>query len=215
VKDAKIVFGLKFSDFKKTPDLNLGDSKLDRLSQASQAFLVKGLQKFTETFPEDQSIKTTFDGFKGNDFNMNSHIEYFFRSVVMVGFENGVFVSGEETAFDCLGEFKGCHDLVVYRDERPVIICSFARTGEKSKGLGMEKAFCSNLFELYSQYWKAPGNDVFGCISDLNNWIFLKYDGKKFYRTHRIYKLALHNTAVVSLAIKILNILESRINLIN
>ena len=214
-KDAREVFGLKFTKLDNVTNFDLGDSKLDKLSSTSQVFLVKSLTKYCSTFPEDQTMKKVFDEFKGNPENMARHIDFYIRSIIMTSYETGVYASNDLAFFNSEGQYKGNHDLTVFKGTKPVLICRYAKEVEGVRGFPLENAFCSNLFELYAEYWKDPVQPIFGCVTDLNNWIFLKYDGERFARTHRIYKFALHNTAILSLAIKILNILETKPFIIN
>lgn len=208
--EAKEIFGLKFDKPASIKNLELGDSNINKLSPESQTFLSGALSKYTLTFPEPERLTKSFDSFQGNDSNMSSQIEFYLRSVIMVGYEKGVSISLDEAFFNTEGKYKGNHDLTISKQDRAVIVCRFAKKIEDKKFHPIDSALSSIVFELYEEYWKNPQREVFGCVSDLNNWIFLKYNGIEFFRTHRVYKLALHNTAIVSLAIKILNILEEK-----
>lgn len=209
-KEAKDIFGLQFDKPDTMKNLELGDSKLDKLSVPSQGFLVGVFSKYASTFPEGQSIGKTFDSFQGNESNMKSQIEFYLRSVVMAGYESGVYISSDEPFVTMDGKYKGNHDLVVSNKDLPTIVCRYAKEVEGKKYHPIELAQSGIVFEIYEQYWKNPQRDIYGCVSDLNNWIFFKYDGNQFFRNHRVFKLALHNTAIVSLGIKILNILDAK-----
>ena len=209
-KEAYDIFGLEFDKQDKIKNLELGDSKLDKLSVPSQGFLVGAFSKYASTFPEGQNIGKTFDSFQGNESNMKSQIDFYLRCVVMAGYDSGVYISSDEPFVTLDGKYKGNHDLVVFKKDLSTILCRYAKEVEGKKFHPIELAQSGIVFELYEHYWKNPQSDVYGCVSDLNNWIFLKYDGNQFYRTHRVFKLALHNTAIVSLAIKILNILDAK-----
>lgn len=208
--EAKEIFGIKFDKPSYIKNLELPDSKIDKLSVESQNFLSAAFSKYALTFPEDERLGKTFDSFQGNESNMSSQIEFYLRSVIMVGYEKGVSLSLDEAFFNNEGKYKGNHDLTIAKQNNPIIVCRFAKKYENKKFHPIDSALSSIVFELYEEYWKNPQRDIFGCVSDLNNWIFLKYNGIEFFRTHRVYKLALHNTAIVSLAIKILNILEEK-----
>ena len=78
------------------------------------------------------------------------------------------------------------------------------------RGTQTEFAFCNSIFEIYSLYWEKEANPVYGCVTDYNNWLFVKYDGHAFYRSRLVYKLAMHNTSIFSIAIKLADMYESK-----
>jgi hypothetical protein len=210
-KELESVFKISFTDLETTKDLDLGESSLDRLPLSAQEFLVSAFTSYNNTFLPKSSLTKDFDDFKGNEASMKSIIEFFIRSLILSTYEEGVYVSTGEPIILDNGVRKGFHDLVITKGEFPCLVIRHAVQNPQAKGIPLEQAFCNNVFEVYTTYWKTPVWPLFGCISDLNSWIFIKYDGKDFYRTHKIYKLALHNTAILSLSNKILNIIDNKV----
>lgn len=209
-KELDNIFKITLSNLNSTKDLILPDSSLDRMSISSQEFLVNALTKYNSTFQFEEGMNRNFDAFKGNEQTMHSIVEYFLRSLIMCTYEEGVTVSSGETIVMDNGLVKGTHDFVIKKGSLAVFTLRLAKRNEQVKASPIEQAFASNIFEIYAQYWKNPVWPHYGCVSDLNSWIFLKYDGEHIFRTTKIYKLALHNTSILSLAVKILNIIDTK-----
>lgn len=204
------VFGLSYSDLKTTQELILPEPDLQRMPQGSQEFLVNAMFRYNSTFTSKEGMSRDVDGFKGNEITMQAFVEYYIRTLIMCSYEEGVTVTtGERIVMD-MGLHKGHHDLVVKRGNFPIISFRLVRKNDQIKGLPIEQAFASNVFEVYSAYWKNPVWPLYGCICDLNSWIFIKYNGEFFFRSSKTHKLALHSASILSLATKILSIIDSK-----
>ncbi|OMJ86810.1 hypothetical protein SteCoe_11581 [Stentor coeruleus] len=209
-KELDQVFGLSYSDLKTTQELILPEPDLGRIPQSSQEFLVNAMFRYNSTFKSEEGMSKDIDGFKGNEITMQAYVEYYLRTLIMCSYEEGVSVtSGERIVMD-MGLHKGHHDFVIKRGGFPIIVFRLVRENNHIKGLPIEQAFTSNIFEVYSAYWKNPVWPLYGCICDLNSWIFIKYDGEFFYRSSKTHKLALHSASILSLAAKILSIIDSK-----
>ncbi|OMJ65410.1 hypothetical protein SteCoe_38278 [Stentor coeruleus] len=210
-KELDNIFKVDLFNLNTTKDLILPESSLDRMSLSSQEFLVNALTKYNSTFPIEESMNRNFDGFKGNEQTMHSLVEYYLRSLIMCTYEEGVTITSGETIYMDNGLVKGTHDFVINKGNLPILTLRLAKRSKQAKITPIEQGFVSNIFEMYTQYWKTPIWPHYGCVSDLNSWIFLKYDGEHIFRTTKIYKLALHNTSILSLAVKILNIIDAKV----
>ena len=210
-KDLDSIFGISFQSLSTTKPLDLGESSLDRLSLPTQEYFLNSLYRYNATFPAGQGLSKDFDGFTGNEHHMDSIIEYFFRTLVVATYEEGVSLGLKDPIIMHDGTRKGNYDLVVNRAGLPILVVRFAKFNPNIRGSNLEQGFCGNIFEIYANYWKNRVWPVFGCVTDLNSWIFLKFDGENMYRDSKVYKLALHNTAILSLANKILNVIDSKV----
>lgn len=211
-KDLYSVFGISFETLRSTKPLDLGESRLDRLPMHTQEYLLNSLYRYNATFPINQGLTRDFEKFDGTHPHMDSLIEFYIRTLMLSTYEEGITVSLRDPVILQTGERKGHYDLVVSRGGFPILIVKFAKFNEKIRGGPLEQGFCSNIFEIYTSFWMHQVWPVFGCVTDLNSWIFTKYDGKDIHRSEKIFKFALHNTAILSLSNKILNIIDSKVN---
>ncbi|CAG9318994.1 unnamed protein product [Blepharisma stoltei] len=208
-KDLKNIFHIDYRNLATTSDLTLKESSQSRLSKAQQEFLIKSVAGFNSTFPDSERIKPELDSFGGREGNMISHIDHFLRTMVLVGYNEGITINKEEPIFLSSGEKKGKSDYVINRDNTPRIVLRLIRKEDrKIRGTDPELAFAANIFEMYATYWKNPIWDVYGCITDLNSWNFCKFDGNEFHRCSKTQKLVLSPPSIVALALKFIDIID-------
>lgn len=206
--DLKAVFDLRYNSLDNIKILEFEQENPNRLTPDSKEFFISAFTGFNNTFPDGQCLGPVPNSFMGNYANMSSIIEYFIRTLIMAGYESGITVSLSDPVKTKEGEPKGRHDLIIYRGGCPALLMRYAKLIPQQSKSALEQSYTSLIFSLYSEYHKSPIWPLYGLISDLNTWEFLKYDGTSFYRSPP-QPLFLHAPTIYSLSQKILPILDS------
>jgi hypothetical protein len=206
--DLKKVFNIRYNSLENTKLLDLPTPNPNRLTQESQEFFLNAFIRFNSSLPPDQSIGQRPNSFKGNYTNMCSLIEFFIRALVMAGYESGITVSLSDPILTKSGLSKGKHEINIYRGNCPIILIRPGKLIPQQSSSALEQSFTSLIFSLYTEYQNSPIWPLYGILSDINTWEFLKYDGTSFYRSPPL-PLFLESTALHSLSHTILQILDS------
>lgn len=206
-RELRDIFKIDFMYPSDTEDLELPESSVNKLTEDQQKFFINSVRSFNMTFPENERI-SDFNGFQGKESVLGSHVEHFLRSLIVTAYTEGVYLFKGFKVVQSSGDAFGESPLVLSVIDAPRVIVRPVK--QNTRVPPMEAAFCSGVFEMYSLYHAGKYWPVYNCITDLNNWLFLKYDGRHIYRSRRVYKLATHSTSILSLGIKFLDILDSK-----
>jgi len=208
-RDLRDVFKLDFRKASELAPFSIPESSTERLSHDQQDFLKNLIAAYNSTLPSPHKLSKSFEAYSGADTYKHSLIETFLRGVVIVGYQEGVEVH-KNYRVNLPGNKEGHSEYVITLADVPRLVTRVAvKKDWRIRGTPLEFAFCSVVFEMYSHFWENPMWPIVGVISDVNSWIFLKYDGEEFSMSQKVYKLALHDTAIYSLGIKFLNVLDS------
>ena len=204
----KKVFDIRYNTLENIKLLELPSPNPNRLTPESQEFFLNAFIRFNSSLPPGQSIGQTPNSFKGNYANMSSLIEFFIRALVMAGYESGITVSLSDPIQTKTGIPKGKHEINIYRGNLPIILIRPAKLIPQQSSSALEQSFTSLIFSLYTEYQNSPIWPLYGILSDINTWEFLKFDGTSFYRSPPL-PLFLDSTPLHSLSHTILQILDS------
>lgn len=156
-KDLRNIFRIDFRDLSSTSEMVLKDSSPNRLSKSQLEFLIKSIASYNNTFPPTERLKPEVDSYDGREANKISHIDHFLRTMILVGYDDGIYLNRNEPILLRSGERRGYSDMIISRDDSPRIIIRLVSTDKhKTRGSDMEYAFGANIFEIYSSYWRNP-----------------------------------------------------------
>jgi hypothetical protein len=211
-KDLKNVFDI---DYRKTR--NLKSFEVPNLKhpfdRPKQEFLIKSILNYNNTYPSSQRLSSDSNPYPGSSTHLRSHLEHFLRTMILVSYQEGVYLENNYKLVHSKATKESYSEYVILLNETPGLVLRVAPSEKREiRGNPLELAFVSNLFELYTYFWEMPQMPVYGCVTDLDYWIFLKYDGDAFYRADKVYKYSSNPNAVLGLATKFYGILESQIN---
>lgn len=211
-RDLKNVFDI---DYRRTRNIKPFEvpSLTEPLDKPKQEFLLKSITNYNNTYTSSQRLSSDGSLFQGSPVHLESHLEHFLRTMILVNYQEGVYLENNYKLVHNKATKESKSEYVILLNETPAIILRVSPEEKKEiRGSPLELAFVSNLFELYSYFWEMPQMPVYGCVTDLNYWIFLKYDGNEFFRAEKVYKYSLNPSSIIGLATKFYGILDIQIN---
>lgn len=120
---------------------------------------------------------------------------------MLVGYDGKLRVAADYPVLHDNRKLQDVNDLAIVSETTTLLVARYARRIQyRGTTNPMEFAFAQNLFELYTAYWAGTLGPVYGCVTDLNSWLFLKFDGEAFYRADQVLKLALTKESILGLA---------------
>ena len=177
--DLQSVFSLSYSS--TLPTIPLKSLLKNRISESSQDFFLNAFLRYLTSLPVDQQVFNS-KSIDVSHSNKLSLIDFFIRAIIMSAYDSGVTLSNSVQIIMPNGEKKGNHELMIKRGDLPICIVRSSKHIPQKGDNDMELAFISMIFEVFTCYHTQPVWPLFGCVTNARKWIFLKYDGKDFFR---------------------------------